>query len=213
MKEFNSSNYLEDIRKKVPAYDLMIEIIFNSLLKIKFQDLKIKNVLSIAGQSNEIKTLLKNYSCEKIFLVEPSEVMINNVKKDCKDIKNAKIKYICEKYENYNSSTEYELCICLLVLQFVKEPKRFLEKIYNELEVGGKLILSIFSKEQLEYWKEFALARAANEEQVIKTFFKQSEIMNELSNISVEKVLEEIGFRKIEKVSQVLSTTMWIMEK
>lgn len=213
MKEFNSSNYLEDIRKKVPAYDLMIEIIFNSLLKIKFQDLKIKNVLSIAGQSNEIKTLLKNYSCEKIFLVEPSEVMINNVKKDCEDIKNAKIKYICEKYENYNSSTEYELCICLLVLQFVKEPKRFLEKIYNELEVGGKLILSIFSKEQLEYWKEFALARAANEEQVIKTFFKQSEIMNELSNISVEKVLEEIGFRKIEKVSQVLSTTMWIMEK
>ena len=32
MKKFIINNYLEDIRKKIPAYDLMLEIIFNSIL-------------------------------------------------------------------------------------------------------------------------------------------------------------------------------------
>ena len=34
MKEFMIDSYLEDIRKKIPAYDLMIEILFNSILKV-----------------------------------------------------------------------------------------------------------------------------------------------------------------------------------
>jgi len=50
MKEFTINNYLEDIRKKVPAYDLMLEIIFNSILKIETDISQIKNILSIGGQ-------------------------------------------------------------------------------------------------------------------------------------------------------------------
>ena len=42
MKEFTINNYLEDIRKKAPAYDLMLEIIFNSILKIETDISQIK---------------------------------------------------------------------------------------------------------------------------------------------------------------------------
>ena len=55
MKEFMIDSYLEDIRKKIPAYDLMIEILFNSILKVETKILQIKNILSIGGQSLEIK--------------------------------------------------------------------------------------------------------------------------------------------------------------
>ena len=51
MKEFMIDSYLEDIRKKIPAYDLMIEILFNSVLKIETKILQIKDILSIGGQS------------------------------------------------------------------------------------------------------------------------------------------------------------------
>ena len=44
MKEFMIDSYLEDIRKKIPAYDLMIEILFNSVLKVETKILKIKNM-------------------------------------------------------------------------------------------------------------------------------------------------------------------------
>ena len=46
MKEFTINNYLEDIRKKVPAYDLMLEIIFNSILE-KYK--------SLIGMDSELK--------------------------------------------------------------------------------------------------------------------------------------------------------------
>jgi len=81
MKEFMIDSYLEDIRKKIPAYDLMIEILFNSVLKVKDKILEIKDILSIGGQSLEIKNLSDIYKDSKITVVEPSETMINIVKK------------------------------------------------------------------------------------------------------------------------------------
>ena len=59
MKKFIINNYLEDIRKKIPAYDLMLEIIFNSILKVKTNISQIKNILAIGGQSFEAKTYQK----------------------------------------------------------------------------------------------------------------------------------------------------------
>ena len=62
MKEFIINNYLEDIRKKIPAYDLMLEIIFNSLLKIETDTPQIKYILAIGGQSFEAKNLSEIYN-------------------------------------------------------------------------------------------------------------------------------------------------------
>ena len=66
MKKFIEDNYLEDIRKKVPAYDLMLEIIFNAVLKVETRILTVKNILSIGGQSFEIQNLSKVYKDSKI---------------------------------------------------------------------------------------------------------------------------------------------------
>ena len=153
MKEFTINNYLEDIRKKVPAYDLMLEIIFNSILKIETDISQIKNILSIGGQSFEVKNLSKIYNNSKITIIEPSEIMLNIVKNECKNLKN--LEYIYDKFENYKDNKNFQLCLCLLVLQFIEEPQSFLEKIYNSLDSNGLLIISIFSNKQLTYWKEF----------------------------------------------------------
>ena len=211
MKEFMIDSYLEDIRKKIPAYDLMIEILFNSVLKVENKILEIKDILSIGGQSLEIKNLSDIYKDSKITVVEPSETMINIVKNECNNLKN--LEYICDKFENYTNNKNFQLCLCLLVLQFVDNPKKFLEKIYKSLDKDGIFIISIFSNRQLNYWKEFALSRGARKEQVEKTFGSQSEVMNVLSADYVEKLLKETGFSKIEKVCEVLSVSMWAVRK
>ena len=211
MKEFMIDSYLEDIRKKIPAYDLMIEILFNSVLKVETKILQIKNILSIGGQSLEIKNLSDIYKDSKITVVEPSEIMINIVKNECNNLKN--LEYICDKFENYKNNKNFQLCLCLLVLQFVENPKSFLEKIYKSLDKNGVFIISVFSNKQLNYWKEFALARGARKEQVKKTFRNQSEVMNVLPADYVENLLKEIGFSKIEKVCEVLSVSMWAVRK
>ena len=211
MKEFMIDSYLEDIRKKIPAYDLMIEILFNSVLKVETKILQIKDILSIGGQSLEIKNLSDIYKDSKITVVEPSEIMINIVKNECNNLKN--LEYICDKFENYTNNKNFQLCLCLLVLQFVDNPKKFLERIYRSLDKDGIFIISIFSNRQLNYWKEFALARGARKEQVEKTFRNQSRVMYVLSADYVENLLKETGFFKIEKVCEVLSVSMWIVRK
>ena len=211
MKEFMIDSYLEDIRKKIPAYDLMIEILFNSVLKVETKILQIKNILSIGGQSLEIKNLSDIYKDSKITVVEPREIMINIVKNECNNLKN--LEYICDKFENYTNNKNFQLCLCLLVLQFVDNPKKFLEKIYKSLDKDGIFIISIFSNRQLNYWKEFALARGARKEQVEKTFRNQSRVMYVLSADYVENLLKEIGFSKIEKVCEILSVSMWAVRK
>ena len=211
MKEFMIDNYLEDIRKKIPAYDLMIEILFNSVLKVENKILEIKDILSIGGQSLEIKNLSDIYKDSKITVVEPSEIMINIIKNEYNNLKN--LEYICDKFENYTNNKNFQLCLCLLVLQFADNPKKFLEKIYKNLDKDGIFIISIFSNRQLNYWKEFALSRGARKEQVEKTFGSQSEVMNVLSADYVEKLLKETGFSKIEKVCEVLSVSMWVLQK
>ena len=131
----------------------MLEIIFNSILKIETDISQIKNILSIGGQSFEVKNLSKIYNNSKITIIEPSEIMLNIVKNECKNLKN--LEYIYDKFENYKDNKNFQLCLCLLVLQFIEEPQSFLEKIYNSLDSNGLLIISIFSNKQLTYWKEF----------------------------------------------------------
>ena len=211
MKKFIEDNYLEDIRKKIPAYDLMFEIIFNAVLKVETRILTVKNVLSIGGQSFEVRNLSKIFGNSEITVIEPSEIMINIVKNECNNLKN--LEYICNKFENYKNNKNFQLCLCLLVLQFVKNPKNFLKKIYNSLDENGILVISIFSNKQLNYWKEFALARGARKEQVEKMFYNQSEVMNILSVDYVENLLKEIGFSKIEKICEMLSVSMWVLKK
>ena len=211
MKKFTLDNYLEDIRKKIPAYDLMLEIIFNSILKVKIRILEIKNVLSIGGQSFEIQNLSEVYKDSKITIVEPSEMMLSIVKNECKNLLN--LEFIRDKFENYKSNKNFQLCLCLLVLQFIENPRNFLEKIYDSLDENGLLVISIFSNKQLDYWKEFALSRGAKKDQVEKTFSNQSEVMNVLSTDYIENLLKEVGFFKIEKVCEVFSVSMWVVKK
>ena len=214
MKKFIINNYLEDIRKKIPAYDLMLEIIFNSILKVKTNISQIKNILAIGGQSFEAKNLSEIYNNSKITIVEPSEIMLNIVKNECKDLKN--LEYICDKFENYKDDKTFQLCLCLLVLQFVEKPRSFLEKIYNSLDKNSLFIISIFSNKQLAYWKEFALSRGAKKESGASSAYSFANSFQYaicLEWLYTEILLKEIGFLKVEKICEILSVDMWIAEK
>ena len=107
----------------------------------------------------------------------------------------------------------YQICSCLLALQFVENPSFFLRKIYDSLSEGGLLILSFFSNQQLGYWKTLASELGANQQQVQRTYENQAGLMNSLSPQEVAGLLEEAGFTNIEQVCQVLSTFVWIIRK
>lgn len=107
----------------------------------------------------------------------------------------------------------YQICSCLLVLQFVENPSLFLRKIYDSLSEGGLLILSFFSNQQLGYWKTLASELGANQQQIQRTYENQTSLMNSFSPQEVANLLEEAGFTNIEQVCQVLSTFVWIIRK
>ena len=107
MKEFTNIDYLEDIRKKIPGYDLMLEIIFNAILKQEFPNSNINTILSIAGQSEEIKFLQSRYSFSSLSLVEASEKMLELVKESCQNVRNFEhIHYYCQTFEEYETTTQ-----------------------------------------------------------------------------------------------------------
>ena len=157
----------------------------------------------------------------RVLLSEEYDILKANSEKNiyfeiCENFEKINVVAILTKeknFNNYKNNKNFQLCLCLLVLQFVKNPKSFLEKIYKNLDENGVLVISIFSNKQLNYWKEFALARGARKEQVEKTFCNQSEVMNILSVDYVENLLKESGFSKIEKVCEVLSVSMWAVRK
>ncbi len=213
MKQFDKKNYVEDVRRKIPGYDLMAEIIFRAVIP-NYKDTHIvKNILCIGGQNYEVQGITEAFPTAKLFLIEPSQVMIDVVREECLGLKEENIRYVCDKFENFNVEQSFDLCLCLLVIQFVEDIPFFLKKIHNSLGENAMLILSVFSKEQLEYWKYFALHMGADFIQVQKTYERQEEVMKSLSRNEVENHLKNAGFHNVEMVCQILPSIMWVAEK
>ncbi|WP_313758381.1 class I SAM-dependent methyltransferase [Tissierella sp.] len=209
MKKFDNMNYIDDIRKKIPGYDLCLELIFNGVLPIEINNQNPNNMLCIGGQVPEIQSLSKCYE-GNITLVEPSDEMINIVKRDCGDIKRLRI--INSRFEDI-SDLKYEIIFCLQVLQFVDEPREFVKKIFNNLSNEGILFLSVFTNEQLQYWKEFAIYKGANEKQVNRTYREQDKVMKVLNRKEVEGYLIDVGFKDIKRVFAAFSNNLWCVKK
>lgn len=210
MKEFNSKNYAEDMKKKIPAYELMFELIFQAILPLTDKE-KVKNVLLIGGQANEINGISEVFPDASMTVIEPNEKMLTEAKRQT--LSHEKVEFIGSKFEDYVTDKKYDICICLLVLQFVEDDEFFLSKIYGCLEQAGVLFLSIFSSEMLEYWKNFAIARGADKGQVSKTCSQQAQVMKVLSLSTVEKQLLDLDFIEMEKILQVLSVALWRCKK
>jgi len=202
MKEFKNKDYATEIRQKIPGYDVMLDVIFRGVLLRLAPSLKVDKVLALASQTDELNGLASLFPEAGLTVVEPSEAMLQELKRQ-----------VNSRFEEAVLPSTYQICSCLLVLQFVENPSFFLRKIYNSLSEGGLLILSFFSNQQLGYWKTLTSELGANQQQVQRTYENQASLMNTLSPQEVANLLEEAGFTNIEQVCQVLSTFVWIIRK
>lgn len=210
MKEFTASDYLEDIQKKIPGYRLMRDIVFNSVLPVEKKTLSVKNMLAVGGQIDEVLGLTNAFPNAALTVVDPSETMLSATKTACKNRIN--VRYVCDSFENVKTEEPYQLCVCLLVLQFVTDINVFLKKLSAETGKGGIALISIFSCEHLRYWKEYALSKGADPQQVEKTFRNQAEVMHPLSFAQTEQAVIHAGF-SVTELSRILSTGLWLCRK
>ena len=210
MKEFKNKDYATEIRQKIPGYDVMLDVIFRGVLLRLAPSLKVDKVLALASQTDELNGLASLFPEAGLTVVEPSEAMLQELKRQ---VHLPQAEYLNSRFEEAVLPSTYQICSCLLVLQFVENPSLFLRKIYDSLSEGGLLILSFFSNQQLGYWKTLASELGANQQQVQRTYENQAGLMNSLSPQEVAGLLEEAGFTNIEQVCQVLSTFVWIIRK
>ncbi|EGF13333.1 methyltransferase domain-containing protein [Streptococcus sanguinis] len=210
MKEFKNKDYATEIRQKIPGYDVMLDVIFRGVLLRLAPSLKVDKVLALASQTDELNGLASLFPEAGLTVVEPSEAMLQELKRQ---VHLPQAEYLNSRFEEAVLPSTYQICSCLLVLQFVENPSFFLRKIYNSLSEGGLLILSFFSNQQLGYWKTLTSELGANQQQVQRTYENQASLMNTLSPQEVANLLEEAGFTNIEQVCQVLSTFVWIIRK
>ena len=106
-----------------------------------------------------------------------------------------------------------QLALCLLTLQFVDCPRTFLQHLHGALDEDAVLILSVFTCEQLDYWRSYALRQGADASAVERSYSRQADVMRVLSRADVEAALAEAGFRSWHSVCQLLSTSMWCVRR
>lgn len=210
MKAFDNTAYQQDIRRKIPGYDAMLQMIFQAILSEHFSEVKPKKVLAIAGQLDELAGLAATFGQVALTLIEPSPTMLEQVKQQ-KALE--QVTYLNTSLEEAELADTYPLCLALLVLHFAKDPKGFLQKLYDHLEQDGVLILSLFSNQHLAYWRRFALGQGVPEEQVAVVCQQDSEWMKGLSTEEAERLFEDVGFTKAERVFQILPTVVWVLKK
>lgn len=210
MKNFDNQKYVEqyhhDVRKKIPGYDLMFELIFRAVLPVETDS--INNALLIGGGVKEIEYLLGSCQPNHLTIVDSSHEMIKEYKKMVTEVSHD---IMLETFETCTLSCNYDFVSCLLVLHFVLEPKVFLAKIYQSMSKDGVLFLSVFTNYHLDWWQRYCKSMGLTKDQLELT--KSQKNIREINANEVEKILYEVGFKKVEKISQILSTELWIVKK
>lgn len=212
MKDFNKDNYakeyINDISLKLPGYFLMFDLIFNGVLPS--ESIQPNNILNIGAGEIELNELITMYENSTIDVVDASPKMIEQLKSN---IESNRIHYHCMMFDEFEIKTNYNLIISLLVIHFVEDKQSFLKKVYDALEDQGVFILSAFSNEQLEWWKNTAIANGANADEVNSTYEHQETKMKSVSADTIEEFAHNAGFKHIEKIAHILSIDLWILKK
>lgn len=214
MKQFTNekyvSNYLADIRTKIPGYDLMFELVFDSIIPLYLNKQFKQSFLLVGGGLIEIDYIQKKYSSSSLTIIDSSQEMINVYKEKLND---TSVKLITNKFEDCNLNKKFTLCISLLVLHFINDKEIFLKKAYDSLVDDGFLIVSTFSNYHLDWWREFSVSRGADSYQIDFAINTENEYMNILEVKEIEAILLDTGFNKVEKISQILCIDLWIAFK
>lgn len=215
MKDFEkndyANHYIKDMSLKLPGYFLMFDLLFKGVLPVEINK-EISAILSIGGgeiEVNELQQLFPNAACT---LLDSSDKMLEQVKASLSD-ENGNIDYVHQAFEEYQTDAKFQLIFSLLVIHFIENKEAFLTKIFQLLDREGICIISAFSNQHVEWWKEYALNNGANKEEVMRTFSSQSDVMNSVEPNQIEASARKAGFTSIEKIAQILSIDLWLLKK
>ena len=216
MKNFNNKvyaeNYINDISLKIPGYDLMFDLIFKGVIPVEMQS-TLANILSVGGGEIEMNNLLELFPNASYTLLDSSQDMLNMVKNSINS-DNSHIEYINQSFEESKLKNDnYQLILSLLVAHFIEDKETFFKEIYRVLDKEGIFIVSAFSNQHLDWWKEYTIANGANKADVLNTYNHQEKVMKSIDPNELELLVKEIGYSKVEKVAQILSIDLWILKK
>ncbi|HFE9852277.1 methyltransferase domain-containing protein [Enterococcus faecalis] len=204
------SNYLEDIRTKIPGYNLMFELVFDSVLPTVIHGSVPQNILLVGGGIVEIDYLKSQYSSVPLTIIEASREMLKAYQNS---LGNSKAELINARFEEYELAQRYSFGFSFLVFHFVSNKRLFLKKMYDSLVSNGFFIVSVFSDYHLDWWKEFSLSKGADSNQIDLAIKNENNYMYRLESEEVRNMILEAGFKKVEMISQILCVDLLIATK
>lgn len=215
MKNFNqveyATNYASDMAAKLPGYELMFELIFKGILPVEAPK-SVTEMLTIGGSVIEAKGLLDQFPSAKLTCLDNSEKMLALIREALPtDI--ARVHYTQQAFEEHAAQKKYQLVLALLVVHFVHDKQQFFARLFASLADNGCCILSAFSNQHLDWWKEYALANGAKQIDVLRTFHQQEQVMESVSPQEIEALAQAAGFQRMEKFAQILTIDAWILFK
>jgi tRNA (cmo5U34)-methyltransferase len=201
-KEFDNT-----ILKLIPRYNEMINcmvsiIPFNNSEEFKLLDLG-------SGTGNITKAVKEKYPNSKISCIDIAENMIQMAQIKLQNYTD--IEYYTGDFSEFEFEEKYDVIVSSLALHHIKtddDKKKFYNKIFSALKVGGVLLNSdvvLGSNEKLnqiyrEKWIDFMLTNLPEEEVREKWLPKQIEEDFPVPLINHLKWLKEIGFKSIDVI-------------
>jgi 2-polyprenyl-6-hydroxyphenyl methylase/3-demethylubiquinone-9 3-methyltransferase len=121
-------------------------------------NLKNLNILDIGCGGGLVSSELAN-SYHNITGIDASNANIN-IAKSYADKNNLKINYICSTAEELviNNMNQYDVIICLELIEHVNNPKIFIENLANLLKKDGMIILSTINRTTKSYLLSIIMA-------------------------------------------------------
>ncbi len=177
---FNFKKVIHHFDKKSEKYDLNSKTLPWSLIRYFETNIilklvgKIKNkeILDVgSGSGYYSKIMLKN-KAKIVFALDASQKMLNQ-------IKDKKVKKICQNAESFLIKKKFEVIICAGLLEFVNSPQKVLKSIRKVSKTNSKLIILYPSNNFLaKIYKSYHLRNGIKiilfDENKIKNLFKKT---------------------------------------
>ena len=140
------------------------------------------------GCGNGLKTLIIGKKCKKIIGVDVSKKAIKSARYKYQYTKGKiNCEFFCKKIKDAKFKEEYfDKIFSICVLEHVSDYSNVMGEIYRILKKGGQLI---FSVDSLENIRNIRIIKKHKKQYFVKKYFKKNEL---------KKILEQIGFIRIE---------------
>ncbi len=139
---FNFKKVIHHFDKKSEKYDLNSKTLPWSLIRYFESNIilklvgKIKNkeILDVGSGSGYYSKIMIKNKAKIVFALDASQKMLNQ-------IKDKKVKKICQNAESFLIKKKFEVIICAGLLEFVNSPQKVLKNIRRVSRTNSKLII------------------------------------------------------------------------